>query len=149
MSKEIVDGLTKAYWMEIETVQNYLANSVNLDGIRAEEIKASLSADVAEELTHAQNFARRIKEIGGTVPGSVRFKAEQKMLQPPEDTTDVLTVIRGVIEAEEGAIMHYKKLIKVCEGAEDYVTADMLTTVLADEEGHRRQFLGYIKEYEK
>lgn len=148
MAQPIIDGLVKAYWMEIETVQNYLANSVNLDGVRAEEIKASLGGDVNEELTHAQSFARRIKEIGGTVPGSLAFKAEQKSLQPPAKSTDVVSVIRGVIEAEEGAIAHYKALIKVCEEHSDYVTADLLTTVLADEEGHRRQFIGFLKEYE-
>jgi acyl-coenzyme A thioesterase PaaI-like protein len=31
--------LQEAYWMEIETVMSYLANSVNPDGVRAQEIK--------------------------------------------------------------------------------------------------------------
>ena len=48
--KKIIALLTKAYWMEIETVQNYIANSVNLDGVRAEEIKKSLAADVTDEI---------------------------------------------------------------------------------------------------
>ncbi len=145
---EVIDGLTRAYWMEIETVQNYIANSVNLDGVRAEEIKSSLAADVAEELTHAQRFAERIKELDGKVPGSMDFRAEQASLQPPAKTTDVVSVIKGVIAAEEGAIQHYKKLIKLAEATDDYVTADFVTTVLADEEKHRRQFLGYLKEYQ-
>lgn len=148
MSSPIVDGLIKAYWMEVETVQNYIANSVNLDGVRAEEIKASLAGDVGEELAHAQQFAKRIKEIGGMVPGSAGFKAEQSSLQPPAKTTDVVSVIRGVIDAEAGAVAHYKSLIKLCEEHDDYVTADLLTTVLADEEGHLRQFRGFLKEYE-
>lgn len=147
--KDVIAGLTKAYWMEIETVQNYLANSVNLDGVRAEEIKQSLAADVTEELTHAQTFARRIKELDGRVPGSMEFKPEQDMMQPPEQSTDVVTVIRGVIKAEEGAMEHYRNLIGTCEEVRDYVTADLLTTILADEEGHRRQFIGFLKEYEK
>ena len=50
---EIIDLLTTAYNMEIETVTNYLANSVNLDGVRAEEIKKSLAADITEEVGHA------------------------------------------------------------------------------------------------
>jgi bacterioferritin len=149
VNAEIVAGLTKAYWMEIETVQNYIANSVNLDGVRAEKIKESLAADVTEELLHAQSFGKRIKEVGGTVPGSQEFRPEQSSLQPPADTTDVVSVIRGVIEAEAGAIEHYKKMIKLCESSDDYVTADMLTTVLADEESHRVQFAGFLKEYEK
>ena len=38
-NQAIITELTKAYWMELETVINYLANSINLDGVRAEEIK--------------------------------------------------------------------------------------------------------------
>ena len=146
--KEIVSLLTQAYWMEIETVQNYIANSINLDGVRAEEIKKSLAADVTDEIGHAQQFGKRIKELYGLVPGSFEFKPCQKSLQPPTDTTDVAAVIRGVIEAEQGAIEHYTKVIRACEGV-DYVTADMLTQILKDEEGHMREFEGYLKEYER
>jgi len=143
----LIDMLTAAYWMEIETVMNYLANAVDLDGIRAEEIKKSLLADVAEELTHAQGFARRIKELGGRIPGSTQFKASQKSLQPPKDTTNVVAVIRGVIEAEETAIAHYKRLIEEAGAQHDYVTQDLGIRTLADEEGHRTLFAGYLKEY--
>ena len=38
-TKEIIALLLEAYSMELETVMNYLANSTNLDGVRAEEIK--------------------------------------------------------------------------------------------------------------
>ena len=146
--KVIVELLTRAYWMEIETVQNYIAASVNLDGVRAEEIKKSLAADITAEIGHAQEFAARIKELYGFVPGSMQFKAEQKALQPSQDTTDVVHVIKGVIEAEQGAIDHYMKTIRACEGV-DFVTADMVTTILKDEEGHLREFEGFLKEYEK
>jgi bacterioferritin len=144
---KILDLLTHAYWMEIETVMNYIGASVNLDGVRAEEIKKSLGADVAAELTHAQQFARRIKTLSGVVPGSFQFKAEQKTLQPPKDTRDVVSVIKGVMDAEQGAITHYNKLIKVCDGV-DYVTQDMVVTILGDEEEHLREFEGFLKEYE-
>ena len=49
---EIVELLKKAYWMEIETVMSYIANSVNPDGVRAQEIKESLETDITEELGH-------------------------------------------------------------------------------------------------
>src|SRR5688572_24078867 len=146
--KEIVGLLTKAYWMELETVMSYIANSVNLDGVRAEEIKKSLAADVTDELGHAQAFAQRVKTLYGKVPGSEEFKAEQSFLQPPADTTDVASVIKGVIKAEQGAIDHYMKIITSCTDA-DPVTADMVTTILADEEKHMRTFEGFLKEYEK
>jgi bacterioferritin len=144
---QIIEHLTTAYWMEIETITNYIANAVHLDGVRAEEIKKALAADVASELMHAQRLVKRIKEIGGRVPGSMEFKATQRSLQPPADTTDVVAVIKGVIDAENGAITHYGKLIELCGEAHDYVTQDLCITSLADEEGHRTTFTGYLKEY--
>jgi bacterioferritin len=146
--KKIVGLLKQAYWMEIETVMNYISNSVNLDGVRAEEIKKSLAADVTAEIGHAQLFARRIKTLSGTTPGSMDFKASQKSLQPPAKSTDVKTVIKGVIDAEQTAIDHYNRLVEACEGV-DYVTQDMVVTILSDEQDHLREFEGFLMEYEK
>ncbi len=146
--EEIIKELKVAYWMEMETVMSYIANSTNLDGVRAEEIKKSLSADIQEELLHAQNLARRIKTLGGVVPGSKDFKASQDALQPPADTTDVISIIKGVIAAEDSAVKQYNKLIKLCDGI-DYVTQDLCIQSLSDEEEHRRNFMGYLTEYEK
>jgi bacterioferritin len=145
--EEIVELLKHAYWMEIETVMSYIANSVNPDGVRAQEIKESLAEDIQEELGHAQRFAERVKELYGVVPGSEEFGAEQSYLQPPEHQTDVVHVIRGVIEAETGAIEHYNRIIELSEGV-DPVTQDMVTEILHDEEGHRRLFEGFLREYE-
>jgi bacterioferritin len=146
--QQIIDLLTEAYWMEIETVMNYIAASTNLDGVRAEEIKKSLAADVTAELGHAQQFARRIKTLSGVTPGSFAFKAAQTSLQPPAETTDVVSVIKGVIDAEQSAIGHYNKVIKACDGV-DYVTQDMVITILSDEQEHLREFEGFLKEYER
>ena len=145
---QILDLLAIAYAMELETVQNYIAASVNPDGVRSDVIKKALAADITTELMHAQQLAARIKTIGGVVPGSLALSKNQHSLQPPKDTTDVVTVIRGVIEAEEAAIAHYNKIIKACEGI-DYVTQDLVIGILAGEEDHRREFIGFLKEYQK
>ncbi len=144
---EIVQMLTRAYWMEIETVMSYIANSVNPDGVRAQEIIESLKTDIQEELGHAQQFADRIKELYGVVPGSMDFKAEQTFLQPPEHQTDIVHVIKGVIEAETGAIEFYERIIETTDTV-DPVTQDMVIAILRDEQGHRRLFEGFLREYE-
>jgi bacterioferritin len=145
--EKIIELLKTAYWMEIETVMSYIANSVNPDGVRAQEIIESLNGDIQEELGHAQQFAARIKELYGVVPGSLDFHAEQSYLQPPEHQTDIVHVIKGVIEAETGAIEHYNTIIRETEEI-DPVTQDMVIAILRDEEGHRRLFEGYLREYE-
>jgi bacterioferritin len=142
----LIEMLTRAYWMELETVMSYIANSINPDGVRAQEIIESLEEDIQEELGHARQFGERIKELYGVVPGSLDFHAEQSYLQPPDEQTDIVHVIKGVIEAETGAIDHYNKIVEFCEG-KDLVTQDMVIAILRDEEGHRRLFEGFLREY--
>jgi bacterioferritin len=144
---QIIELLKQAYFAELETVVNYVTNSVNPDGVRAQEIKESLEEDIQEELGHAQQFAQRIKELYGVVPGSMEFKAEQRFLQPPEHQTDVVHVIRGVIDAETSAIELYTRIVEETDEV-DLVTQDMVIDILRDEQGHRRLFEGFLREYE-
>ena len=147
LNQELIAELTRAYWMELEAVINFISSSTNLVGAKADPIKQSLAADVVEETQHAQDLARRIHILGGTIPGSMDFAPQQKSLQPADDPTDVLSVIRGVIETESTAVAHYKKIIKMCD--DDPVTEDLCVRLLADEEEHLRLFQGYLMEYER
>ena len=144
---EIIELLKQAYFAELETVINYVTNSINPDGVRAQEIKESLEEDIQEELAHAQQFAQRIKELYGVVPASMEFKAEQRFLQPPEEQTDVVHGIRGVIDAETSAIELYTQIVEVTDEV-DLVTQDMVIDILRDEQGHRRLFEGFLREYQ-
>ena len=99
---------TKAYWMEIETVMSYIAASVNLDGVRAQEIKQSLAerrpggARPRAALRRPdQGALRRRSRLGGVrgrtvLPAAARGADRRRF-----------TSIKGVIEAETGAIEHY------------------------------------------
>lgn len=145
--EHVVELLTQAYWMEIETVMNYVAGSINPDGVRAREIAESLAEDIEEELGHAKLFGERIKELYGVVPSSIEFRPEQDFMRPPEHQTDVIGLIRGVIRAESGAIDHYSRIVAETEEI-DPVTQDMVISILRDEQGHRRLFEGFLREYE-
>jgi bacterioferritin len=146
--EEIIQMLATAYWMEIETVMSYIAGSVNPDGLLAREIVESLAQDIEEELGHARQFAERIKELYGVVPGSEQFSASQSYLQPPDRQADLTHVVRGVIQAETGAIEHYTAIVEATEGI-DPVTQDMVIDILRDEQGHRRLFEGFLRELEE
>lgn len=142
--QEIVEQLKISYWMEIETIINYIGNSLHMDGIRAQEVKEILTMEVDEELNHARSLAKRIKELGGHIPGSMDFKPMQQSLQPPKDTTDLRAVVQGVIDAEKGAIQQYLKIAKMCDGV-DYVTQDLAIGLMGDEEEHRSIFEGFMR----
>lgn len=147
-AQQTIEALQKAYWKEIESIINYQANAINLDGLRAREISEILTEEVNDELNHSKKLAERIKELGGKVPGSSDFKAEQNSNQPSDDTTDIESVVNGVIDAEVDAINHYQYIIDITDG-KDYVTNDLVISLKADEEHHLRIFKGFKKALEK
>ena len=146
-SEAVVETLKQAYLDEMETVINYQTNAIVLDGVRAQEIKESLQADIQEELAHAERLGQRLKQLDARPPASGEFVARQESLQPPADSTDVLSVIRGVLDAEEDAIATYRTLVNQAEAADDPVTEDLAVEILGDEEAHRTEFRGFEKEY--
>lgn len=143
-----IAALQKAYSMELESVANYLADSVNLDGVRAEEVKRALAADVTAELGHARRLAQRIKQLAGHVPGPTDIEITHSHLQASDQRTDVVAVIRAVIADERAATEHYRKIIKETEGS-DYVTQELCIELLGDEEEHLTLFEGFLKEYDQ
>ena len=56
------------------------------------DVKQSLEADVQEELNHVQMLGNRLKQLDERPPASADFEARQESLQPPEDSTDVVSV---------------------------------------------------------
>lgn len=145
---ETIALLARAYAGELETVQNYLANSVWLDGLGAQEVSESLAEEMTEELGHAQKLAHRLKQLGACPPGSLKLERKQKSLQPPAESTDVLSVVQGVLDAENEAIAYYRQIIKASEG-KDHVTQDLAVKLQADEEEHRCLFEGFLKSLKK
>jgi bacterioferritin len=65
-------------------------------------------------------------------------------LQPPKDSTDVFSVVKGSLDAENEAIAHYRNLVQACAD-NDCVTQDLAVGILADEEEHRTLFEGFLK----
>ena len=146
-TEAVVETLKQAYLDEMETVINYQTNAIVLDGVRAQEIKESLQTDIQEELAHAERLGQRLKQLDARPPASGEFVARQESLQPPADSTDVLSVIRGVLDAEEDAIATYRTLVNQAEAADDPVSEDLAVEILGDEEAHRTEFRGFEKEY--
>ena len=135
-AREIVTRLKKSYAMELESVQNYLANSIHLEGPGADEVKKALENAVASELRHARRLGGRIKILDGCVPGSLELPRDQNYLQPPINNRDSVAVIRGALTATDAAIAHYQAAIRITDGL-DYVTQDLLIELLTDEQERR------------
>jgi len=147
-TREIITELKRSYAIELETIQNYLANSIDLEGTEAEVVRKSLEEEITLKLRHARRLAKRIHILGGRLPGSLELPRDQNLLQPPLDNGDVMAVIRGVISANDTSINQYQKIINLTEGL-DYVTQDMVIDLLSDEREHRRRFLDLLTQNAK
>ena len=62
-------------------------------------------------------------------------------------TSLIVHVIKGVIDAESGAITYYNQIIEACDGVA-WVTQDMVIDILRDEQSYRRLFEGFLREFE-
>ena len=142
-TKEIIAELKRSYAIELETLQNYLANSIDLEGADAEDVRKSLEEEVALKLKHARRLAKRINVLGARLPGSLELPRDQQLLQPPKDRADIVAVIKGVISATEASISQYQRILTLSEGF-DFVTQDLVIDLLSDEREHRRTFLGFL-----
>lgn len=142
-TKEIITELKRSYAIELETIQNYLANSIDLEGTNAEVIRKSLDKEITLKLKHARRLAKRIHVLGGRVPGSLELPRNQNFLQPPLEKGNVIAVIRGVISTSEISIKQYERIISLADGL-DHVSQDMVIDLLSDERELRRVFLSYL-----
>jgi bacterioferritin len=144
--REIVELLTQAYWMEIETVMNYLAGSISHNGARGLKVKAALVESIEEEVQHAQRLGRRIQELHSVVPRAGGLTIDHEYLRPPGRQPDVAMMIEAVVAAKLTAIRHYSR-IKRATGQIDRATHAIATEILADEQRHLRLFERYMREY--
>ena len=67
--ERVVGMLTQAYWMEIETVMNYVAGSINPDGVRARQIAAALEHKTAVTGAGEEAAVNRLHYIFRVEPG--------------------------------------------------------------------------------
>jgi len=133
--REIIELLTSAYWLEIDTVLNYIAASIVDDGACGDELQAALTKGVEEKSEHAERVGRRIEELDGIAPGDL-LTTDGECLQPPGRQRDAAAIIEAVLAAE--------KIVQVTAEV-DRATNAMATEILSDERRHLRLFQQHLR----
>jgi len=141
--REIIELLTSAYWLEIDTVLNYIAASIVDDGACGDELQAALTKGVEEKSEHAERVGRRIEELDGIAPGDL-LTTDGECLQPPGRQRDAAAMIEAVLAAETSAIRQYTKIVQVTAEV-DRATNAMATEILSDERRHLRLFQQHLR----
>jgi bacterioferritin len=135
--------LQRAYAAELETVRNYLAYLVWLDHVRAQEVFDVVASHISDELTHAKRLARRLEQLGARPqlpPALPRREAQQKTSDP----SGLQGVVTDALHSKLDAIAAYQEIIAACQDT-DPLTANLATSILADEEAHHLVFAGLLQ----
>ncbi len=135
----VLDVLNKARSMELHAIHQYMNQHFNLDdmdyGVFADKIKVI----AIDEMKHAEKLAERIKTLGGQPTHDL----SEKIIREQE----LNAVFPYNKNLEDGAIAAYNEFIAVCRENGDNVSADLLRTILQEEQDHVDYFddtLGHL-----
>ncbi|HSV97974.1 MAG TPA: bacterioferritin [Spirochaetota bacterium] len=130
--KKVVDVLNQARSMELQAICQYMNQHYNLDNMDYGELAKNIKLIAIDEMRHAEEFAERIKELGGEPTSEMAGKVEKG--QPVEK------IYPSDSKAEEDAIEAYNRFLSVCTENGDSITAKIFETIIDQEQKHLNYF---------
>ncbi len=138
---KIIDLLNKQLTLELTSMDQYLAHSKLYEDWGINKLHKQLAHEYEEELEHAQQIIERIIFLEGTADTASR--------EPLMVGDNVEQMLKNDLAAEYTVAESLRNIIEVCEQERDYVTRNMLETLLNDTETDHiywlEQHLGLIE----
>lgn len=125
---KVIKQLNLALKKELTAIHQYFLHARMLEDWGVLKMADHEEKEANEERQHADLFTRRILLLGG--------RPDLQTLETLLIGHDVKSVIECDLKLELGGIDAYRKAVKICEEAQDYVSRDLFIKVLAEEEGH-------------
>lgn len=125
---EIIAALNDVLGGELVAINQYFLHARMLQDWGLEKIGALEYAASIDEMKHADELIKRILFLEG-LPNLQKY-GKLRVGQ------NIKEVMEADIEVELEAIPKLKKYIKLCEDHSDYVSRDLLSSILASEEDH-------------
>jgi len=125
--EELIKGLNEDLAGEFQAVIMYVNYAASVTGPHRPMLKQFFSAEIPEELAHAQFLAEKIASYGATptvTPRAVPAAAEAKQM------------LENVLAAERQAIKDYKARAEQAAACGDKGLATHLETIVEDETSH-------------
>ncbi len=126
--KKIIQYLNEALKKELTAVNQYFLHARMLDDWGITKLAKHEYNESIEEMRHADELIKRILFLGG-LPNL----QELGKLFIGEDVKELLECD---LKLEVDGAAHYREAIGYAEEVKDYVTRDLFSTILKDEEGH-------------
>lgn len=125
---KVIEVLNKARSMELNAIYQYMNQHYNLSDKDYGELAANMKLIAIDEMRHAEDFAERIKELGGEP--TIHKDGNVEMGQ------EVPAIYEGDVEMEDNTIVAYNEFIKVCNENADVVTARLFERIIDEEQAH-------------
>ena len=125
---KVIEVLNKARAMELFAIHQYMNQHYNLDDMDYGELAANMKLIAIDEMRHAENFAERIKELGG----EPTTQKEGKIVTGQE----VTVIYEADANQEENTIEAYSGFLAVCKEAGDIVSARLFERIIDEEQAH-------------
>lgn len=125
-NQKIIDLLNRQLTLELTSMDQYLAHSKMYEDMGIEKLHHQLSHEYEEELEHANKLIERILFLEGTPDTASR--------QPINVGSNVKEMLENDLAAEHIVQKSLIEIISVCEDEKDYVTREILETLLDDTE---------------
>ena len=125
---KVIEVLNKARAMELFAIHQYMNQHYNLDDMDYGELAANMKLIAIDEMRHAENFAERIKELGG----EPTTQKDGKIVTGQE----VAVIYEADANQEENTIEAYSGFLAICKEAGDIVTARLFERIIDEEQAH-------------
>jgi ferritin-like protein len=145
---QLVELLVKNAAAELTTFYYYTILRVNLIGLQGEGIKEIAETARIEDRNHFEALVPRIYELGGKLPGDMKAFHDMSACPPaslPKDPTDVMAMLKVLVEAERCAVRGYTNICNITAG-KDHRTYDLSLAILNEEVEHEAWFSEFLGE---
>lgn len=130
--KKVINILNKARAMELHAIMQYMNHHYGLDDMDYSPLAKEVKKIAIDEMRHAEMLAERIKEIDGEP-----VAAPEGKVKPGQSVKEVFPTDR---ELEDGTIKTYNDLIKQCRELGDNISAELIKSILVEEQEHWNYF---------
>ena len=125
---KVIEVLNKARALELHAIHQYMNQHYSLDDMDYGELAANMKLIAIDEMRHAENFAERIKELGGEPTTNKEGKVVTGQ--------DVPAIYESDANQEDATIEAYSQFLTVCKEQGDIVSARLFERIIDEEQAH-------------
>ena len=129
---KVIEVLNNARSMELYAISQYMNQHYALDDMDYGELARDMKLIAIDEMRHAEQFAERIKELGGEPASDYSNKVQKGQ------KVDKIFVFDA--DLEDVTIDEYNKFLQVSRDMGDNVTVKLFEAIIDEEQAHFNHF---------